>query len=338
LLTWALPERQPDDLSESDTEAVRWAAEYIRVHAPTSDHALRLEERRTLLDEDFREIMAGTPDVTCGPELFDLKTRERDYSAQMAAYALMMFQERDWPEVRAHLLFTETKRAVVLRFTQADAARVVHGIIARCESADAKPTPCDYCGWCAWRATCAPYLIEAAKIAAVRDDVTPEARAAFSAWLEGGAHTSGLAQASGEVVAMVLTIARQLKKFCEGAEHFALEAAQKRGLTLPGYELATKTGKTYVTDVPQAFALAGLPQAEFLAGCQLRLNTSKKYPDQQGVIDLYAKFSGLKKAAAKRDLLKKLEPVVKKTKDSVSLRAVKDVIEVDDIEILPDEK
>ena len=94
------------------------------------------------------------------------------------------------------------------------------------------------------------------------------------------------------------------------------------GVTVTGFELQTKKGKTFVSDIVEAFKLAGLPQEEFLKACALRMNTSKKYPDQRGVVDIYAALHGLKKAPAKRDLLKKLEPVVKTGADSVYLKAV----------------
>ena len=46
-----------------------------------------VESVLTVVDDDFNVITYGTPDLIIGSILFDLKSRERDYSAQLAAYA-----------------------------------------------------------------------------------------------------------------------------------------------------------------------------------------------------------------------------------------------------------
>lgn len=302
-------------LDETEAEAVRWAADYIRVKAPISAHELRLEHRVNPLADDFTPIFenGGRLDVACGPCMFDLKNRERDYQAQMAAYALGMFQEHGWPEVEVHLLFAETRRAQVFRLTEESARAIVEPIVARVHGADKKPTPCDYCGWCSRRLSCPALLKTAAAVAHGYSELNK-----VKNW-----HPSEMQ--TGEELGIALWIARNvLKKWCESVEFHALRRHQTEGLTITGFEPKTKAGKSYVTDVPEAFTLAKLPQSEFLRGCQLRLNTSKKYPDQVGLVDIYKQFHGLPStAAAKRDLMAKLEPVVKKTNGSTYLQAVK---------------
>jgi orotate phosphoribosyltransferase len=105
-------------------------------------------------------------------------------------------------------------------------------------------------------------------------------------------------------------------------EHHAKEAAEKLGLQLPGYELKPKKGKAHVSDVAAAHEILGLPVADYLRCCELRLNTSKKYPDRKGVIDVYAKVKELKNAPAGREVKKKLEDVITTGKSSMSLVAV----------------
>jgi hypothetical protein len=297
-------------LSEEDMEAVTWAGDIIQTMAPTSDYPLRTEYHVNPLGDDFKPLFdnGGTLDVCCGPYLFDLKTRERDYLAQMAAYALGMIQEDGWPEVRVRLLFTEGKRVERYDLTEAHCWDILRPII----NAPVVPKPCDYCGWCAKAATCPAVTQAVATVAKGYSDIDK-----VKSW-----HPS--AMETGEEIGLALWLWRTvLKKWGESVEFHALEAAQKKGLTIPGFDLKTKAGKTYVTDVPAAFSLAGLPQEEFLAGCQVRMNTSKKYPDQKGIIDIFAAFHGLKKAPAKRDLLAKLEAVVKQTNPSIYLQAQK---------------
>jgi hypothetical protein len=308
-----IAEAESVELEDSDKEAVSWAADYILVHAPTSEYPLRLEHHVNPRDTEFQPIFTngGTLDAACGNHLFDFKWRRRDYGAQMAAYALDIFQELGCAEVKVHLLFGESKQAEVYTLTEAGCVDLVFGIIARVLDPSRKPAINDYCGWCARRLTCPAILSVVEKVShGYAEDEK------VKSW-----HPSKME--TGEEIGAALSVWRTvLKKFGESIEFHALEANQKRGLTIAGFEAKSKAGKAYVPDVPAAFALTGLPQAEFLAGCQVRMNTSKKYPDQVGLVDVFAKFNGLKKAAAKRDLLKKLEPVVKQTRPSTYLKAV----------------
>ena len=305
----------PDGILDDDKDSAQWAADYIRLKSPTADFPLRCEHHVNPLDDQFEPLFenGGTLDASCGNQLFDLKSRERDYGAQMAAYALAIFQEYDFEFVEVHLLFTETRKIQVFKITEAEAVAVVNKITANVLNPQKQPTPCDYCGWCSRRVTCPALTSVARKVAAGYSDLE-----SVKSW-----HPSQME--TGADLAVALNVWRTiLKKWGESLEYHALEAATKKGITIPGFELATKSGKTYVTDVPSAFKLAGLPQEEFLRGCQVRLVSSKTYKDQIGLIDIFKKFNGVEKSAtAKRDLLKKLEPVVKKTKDSTYLKAVK---------------
>lgn len=298
------------EIPEDQRDGVQWAAEYISTHAPMADHPLVYEEKRAFIAPTF-ERMEGTPDVTCGPVVFDLKWRQRNYDGQMACYALMLM-EAGHESVTVHVLYAESQRVVVTRYDRESAEAVIMPIMTAAADPAAKPAICDYCGWCANCATC-PAHLAIAKVVAVgySDD------AKVTTW-----HPSGMTPAE---LGQALWIARKvLSKWCESVEHHAIEKVLKEGMTIPGTELKTKTGRTYVADVAGAFGLAGLPQEEFLRACDLRLNTSKTYPDKVGVINLHAQIHGMKLAPAKRELLAKLEPVVKKTPDSQYLKLTGD--------------
>jgi len=284
-------------LPEEERDGVQWAADYIDVHAPGLDHQLHCERRLKLLDDNFNVVMEGTPDVVCGPELFDLKWRQRDYGAQMAAYAEMMFQENEWPEVRVHLLFAESKRAVTFVFTRAEAIALINSIIAKVNAPDRQPTPCDYCGWCARRLTC-PALLERVNTVAVnRED-----------WKLEGYHASEIT--SGQQMGKALKLARQIKDWCEGVEHHAKEMAAKQGMIPEGFKIQTRQGNRYIPDVTQAYARAGLPQEEFLKACEVKFSS---------LVEATAGLHGIKKAQAERTVEEKLGDAIQRKSSSVSL-------------------
>lgn len=302
-------------LTEEECEAVKWAYDYIRLHAPMLDHPIHFERRMVLLNADFEEIFPGTPDVACGPDLFDLKWRERDYTAQMAAYALMMMQENSWPEVRVHVLYAESRRAVVFKFTEEQAGKIVFDIIKSVD-AHTEPKPGDYCGWCAKRLTC-PAITKAVETVSKGYSDLDRVKNWHPSQME-----------TGEEIDVALWIWRNvLKKWGESIEFHALEAVQKKGITLPSFELKTESGGKYLTDVPGAFAAVGLPQAEFLKCCDMRMNTSKTYPDKVGIVETYASFHGQKKAPAKREIESKLGDLLKDKKPKVYLKAIKSTTE-----------
>lgn len=310
-----------NEVEEDESDKVRWACKYLLDHAPTTEFPLRIEERRVLLDEDFTELMAGTPDVTCGPHLFDFKSRPRDYREQMAAYALMIFQELDFDQVTVHLLFCEIESERTFMLTKMEATAIVLAVIALAHDKDRKPTACEYCSWCSKNLTCSALMKPAAEIARARGANANDV-AVFESFIMDGAHPSKIIDSG--VMGVILRVMRVVAVAVKSAEHAAKEMAVKQGMVPEGFKLQSKAGKTFVTDVPTAFGLCSLPQEEFLKGCQVRLNTSKKYPDQVGLVDIYKKFHGISKTTqAKKVVMERLAPVVKQAQASMSLVAVK---------------
>lgn len=303
-----------DLLDEEDADAVKWFADYIRLHAPMADYPLEIEVHVNPVGPDFEPLFpnGGTEDTICGPNLFDLKWRPRDYSTQMAAYALDLF-DRGHEKVRVHVGYGAVRRVDVYDLDEPTARNIVNGVMARVALC-APPTPCDYCGWCASRLTCKPYARTAKFIAQGYADEPLLSQ--VKNW-----HPSEMKSA--EEIALGLTIARKLlAPWCKSMEHHAREAAIKGGMKLPGFELKEKSGKSHVSDVSRAHELLALPVVDFLKCCDLRMNTSKKYPDRIGVIDTYAKVWNLKKTPAGREVKQKLSEVITTGKPTLSLVAI----------------
>lgn len=314
---WGLENEQfelAEKMSEEEIDACIWAHDYIKMTAPYPEHPIYFERKMSAMLPNFDDI-EGTPDVVCGRDLFDLKWRERDYSAQMAAYALMMFEsDATLEQVRVHILFGAFKKVQPPYFlTREDAERKVMHTIAGTEPAI--PKACDYCGWCKNKLVCPAIVNPVAQVAVGFSGGKPPE---ITTWIPSEIQTD-------EQLGFALTMCRSIvKKWCSQLEIYALECATKKGWSIPGFELKETTGRKYITDIKTAFALTGVSQDEFFECCEPRLETSKKYPDKKGLVQVYQRQSGLKNAAAKRALLEKLSAVIKPGANSQKLKSVND--------------
>jgi len=262
-----------DELGEPDREGVEWAAEYIRTHAPMADHELQREVKREYLTDGFVPIR-GTPDVTCGPVLFDLKWREdvSDYAPQLAAYALMMGHEN----VRAYILYALHRRAEVIEFTRESASAIVEPIVEAASAPNAAPTACSYCGWCAHRLTCSAVMASVEKVQSSPPPDSIITADQMGEWL-----------ATADVV----------EEWAKAVKARAKVMAFKEGIIPTGYKPVTRAGNREIPDIAAAFGRCGLPQPDFLAACKVSFTK---------LSEAYAAFAGMKKAPAERDLETKL--------------------------------
>lgn len=308
---------EPDALVELDDEqadAVKWAAQQIRILGACSDYTPVFEHTLTAPIDDFDDI-TGTPDCVVGLDIFDLKWRERDYTAQMAAYALLVLnQPYGMPQpvaetVRVHILYGAFRKIETLQFTLETARKIVVDIVNG--AGRGEPTPCEYCSWCSRRIICEAYTKRVNAVVAGRED-----------WELGGYHTSEVK--TSEEAGKMLRIARLLKGWITAAEFRAHTMATKEGIIPEGFKLKSRAGKRFITDAAGAFEALDISQADFLTACEVRLNTSKKYPDKAGVIDVFAKANGLKKGAAKKQVEEKLGPVTRSGAATLALVADKE--------------
>gem|GEM_PF-2324976 len=317
-------------LNPDDVEACEWAADYFMLHAPLSDYPWFSEHKMSFLLPDF-SAMEGTPDAVCGNQLFDLKSRRRDYRSQMAAYALMIFEEHpEFQFVRVHILFAIGQTVEVYEITREDAMDIVESITTRATKGELdlvpvgsgvngeyqwiplKPTACEYCCWCKHQLTCPANVGPAKQVAMGYSEPTID----LTQW-----HPSQVTD--GKELAIGLDVAKIVRKWAESWEFHAKDFAMKGGV-IPGYELKETQGKIHCSDVTQAFTLAGLPQNIFLGSCTLRMNTSKKYMDRVGLVDSYATANNIPKSRAKKELTAKLAGVLSRGNPSPKLVKVGD--------------
>lgn len=297
-------------IDHEDAEAIQWAGDYILLHAPISDHSLHIERKRQWMDGNFNE-REGTPDYICGNHLFDFKWRRRDYTAQMADYAQVVFNE-GFSECHIHILFGNDKNAEQYELNQADAEYTVANILDAAEDQNAQPSACDYCGWCANRLKCPALIKPVLEIVKHRDGATEEDRKAFESWLASGAHTSDIIDA--KTMGVVLRVARVVSDFADAAEYQAKEMAMKQGVIPEGFKLQEKKGNRYVTSVTEAFGKVGIPQEDFLNLCDVKFSALAEYN---------ATTNGLSKSSAEKEMERKLGETVQRKPNSVSLVKIK---------------
>lgn len=140
------------DITNEDHRAVWWAVETTRLLAHGSP---------ILSAEDDLRIeacgMTGTADAAIPDEdaSIDLKSgEERDYHSQQAAYALGFMDRYFVDEWTVYLLYCDLRKVVKHQFTRAEAEDIVRHVVARVKDDLARPTPCEYCDWCAKKYRC----------------------------------------------------------------------------------------------------------------------------------------------------------------------------------------
>ena len=293
-------------------EAVTWALGYVRTLAEAepilSEHRVTFTAPDNFAPAGVSEVFYGTADaiIIRHPgnlaDLIDYKSGgdDREHRAQLAGYALALFSMRTrLKTIRCHVLYGRGQRVDSWALTQADAAGIVLPILDARLSPSRCPAACDYCTFCAQRATC-PALTERVAIVAnstpAWDELAPAIR-------EPSAITNPA------VAAKALTLARFVSTWADAVRAKATELA-KGGAVLPGYRLQERRGSREVADLATAFTRTGLAPDQFVAACKLSL------PKLGEVI---AEARGLPKAAAVREVESTLIDLIREMPPTVSL-------------------
>lgn len=241
-------------LPEHEQEAVLWAFDYVRsVITPgaTIHTEFGLEVRR-----GAALVLRGTADVVVGDQLFDLKWTERNYSEQMAAYALGVMQLQGFQKVTVHIMYGDTRRVQRYDITREEAEGLVYPIL----DAVANPnTPCkasEYCSWCKHHATC-PVIVGHVNTVAKGLQMVP---------LE-DFHLATL-----DNVAAALNLAHIASEWASAVQDKARDLAVQ-GFKIPGYTLKERSGAREIDPslINHAFERLGLPQEVFLSACKVSI-------------------------------------------------------------------
>ena len=139
----------------------------------------------------------GTADAVCKAEKWvaDIKTGQlRNYRDQLMAYSLACMEDNFEMSWTAHVIYVDQKLIRSYDFTYEEAKQGTQRTIDRATSAEAKPTPCEYCSWCKHYNNCNAIVRQAESaiaiipevngnsIEAIKDRIlaTPESLGAFA--------------------------------------------------------------------------------------------------------------------------------------------------------------
>ena len=138
----------------------------------------------------------GTADAVCKEQKWvaDIKTGQvRDYRNQLQAYSLACMEDNFEMSWTAHVIYVDQAMIRSYDFTYEEAKQGTQRVIDRATSAEAKPTPCEYCSWCKHYNSCHAIVRQAESaialipeatgnsIEAIKDRIlaTPESLGAF---------------------------------------------------------------------------------------------------------------------------------------------------------------
>jgi len=117
----------------------------------------------------------GTADAVCKAEKWvaDIKTGQvRNYREQLAAYSLACMEDNFDTSWTAHVVYVDQKLIRSYDFSYEEAQQITKRTIDRATSAEAKPTPCEYCSWCKHYNNCNAIVRQAESAVALIPDVT----------------------------------------------------------------------------------------------------------------------------------------------------------------------
>jgi hypothetical protein len=117
----------------------------------------------------------GTADAVCKAEKWvaDIKTGQiRNYRNQLQAYALACMEDNFETSWTAHVIYVDQKLIRSYDFTYEEAKQGTQRTIDRATSAEAQPTPCEFCSWCKHYNNCHVIVRQAESAIALIPDAT----------------------------------------------------------------------------------------------------------------------------------------------------------------------
>ena len=236
-----------DTLNDEDKMAVEWGVAELR----TLSGGYHVETREEHLGMEVPGLSKpGTADAVCvrANWVADCKTGQiRKYRNQLCCYALACMQEHFTDSWTAHVIYIDQRLRRTYNFTREQAEELVSSLISEATSADAKPTPNEYCGWCAHFNECGA--------------ITRQAESALAMVKTDG---RTLDQIRAEIAADPLQMSVFAANWKTAEKHIAepvIELLKQRlasGEEIPGWKVSTSEGREYVEAAAIAKASANV--------------------------------------------------------------------------------
>lgn len=261
--------------NEDDRDSVVWAVNEVKQRAEgatiISDEALLKVETPGI--EHIGTEDSRVPDKRMS---LDLKSGQiRDYYLQMSAYAYGNMEREFAPDWTCHLLFCDQRKVVTHVFTYEQAKSLVEGILAEVANPNKKPTPCEYCNWCAAKETCPALGKAASETLEVVDSDLNANLAQLKTYLADcpetlGAFLSKAAIFNDQLVDWAKDLVKT--KLADGEE-------------IPGYKLQKVKGTDYIdpTEVAKSFTVCGATTQEIVKflGDKVKASDMREFLDKR---------------------------------------------------------
>jgi hypothetical protein len=181
----------------------------------------------------------GTADAVCKAEKWvaDIKTGQlRNYRDQLQAYSLACMEDNFEMSWTAHVIYVDQKLIRSYDFTYEEAKQGTQRTIDRATSADAKPTPCEYCSWCKHYNNCHAIVRQAESAVSLIPDVN-------------GNSIDGIRQ---RILATAESMGAFAKEWKLAEKEIAepvlghLKTRLENGDEVPGWKLTSMSGRKFV--------------------------------------------------------------------------------------------
>jgi hypothetical protein len=148
------------ELTGEDREAAKWGMRTLR-QLSGGERVETREEYLAMAVPGLSKL--GTADAICKRARWvaDVKTGlVRNYREQLAAYALACMEDNFAESWTGHVVYVDQQLVRSYDFTRAEAEATTQRWISAATSPFARPTPCEYCNWCANKEGCSALVLQ----------------------------------------------------------------------------------------------------------------------------------------------------------------------------------
>jgi hypothetical protein len=149
-----------EQLPAEDQASARWGIKTLR----SLSGGERVETREEYLAMAVPGLSKlGVADAICKRARWvaDIKTGQvRNYREQLAAYALACMEDNFAESWTGHVVYVDQQLVRSYDFTREEAEATTQRWISAATSPLARPTPCEYCNWCANKDKCSALVLQ----------------------------------------------------------------------------------------------------------------------------------------------------------------------------------